>query len=67
MSYNIEIENDDCKLSFHRHSIKGMVRDYIITFIDHETNIELIITDAEKWKDDIIEIMKACLNQYTLA
>ena len=58
MSYNIEIKNDDCKLSFHRHSIKGMVRDYIITFIDQETNIESIISKSSDVFNKLMDSFK---------
>ena len=38
--------NDRCKLEFYKESVRGHVRDYIISFNDNETSIEEVIEDS---------------------
>lgn len=58
MSDNIEIVTDSCKLSLHRHSIKGMIRDYIVKFFDQETNIESVIQKSSDIFKKLMDFFK---------
>lgn len=53
--YEISIANDFCNLTFHRQSIKGLIRDYIISFNEDETDLELVIG---KTLDVFVQLME---------
>ena len=50
--------NDRCKLEFYKESVRGNVRDYVMSFHDNETSIEEIIEDSYDLFKTLIEIFK---------
>ena len=50
--------NDRCKLEFYKQSVRGYVRDYVISFNDNETSIEEVIDDSYDLFDKLMETFK---------
>ena len=50
--------NDRCKLEFHKQSVRGYVRDYVISFNDNEFSIEEVIDDSYDLFDKLMETFK---------
>lgn len=50
--------NDRCKLEFYKESVRGHVRDYIISFNDNETSIEEVIEDSYDLFKKLMETFK---------
>ena len=50
--------NDRCKLEFYKESVRGHVRDYIISFNDNETTIEEVIEDSYDLFKKLMETFK---------
>ena len=58
MNYSVNLCNDFCKLTFHRQSLRGTIRDYIITFNDKETDLEIVITKTADVFKQLIETVQ---------
>ena len=58
MNYSVNLSNDFCKLTFHRQSLRGTIRDYIITFNDKETDLEIVITKTADVFKQLIETVQ---------
>lgn len=58
MDNTIQFKNDFCSLKFHKQSLRGAVRDYIVSFAKDECDIELVITRTAKIFEQLMETLK---------
>lgn len=60
MNLQLTIENEHCDLKFHRQSQCGIVRDYIISFKNEESNIEVIVQKTSDIFLELMDVFKDC-------
>ena len=58
MEFNVTFSNDYCKLAFHRQSLQGAVRDYIISFTETEADMEMIATKTYSVFEQLMDTLK---------
>lgn len=58
MDFNVSFSNDYCNLTLHRQSLRGTVRDYIVSFTDTEVDICRIVQTTYSVFQQLMDMFK---------